>query len=342
MPPPLAVEVRAISKTYEVHERPPGLAAALRSVFHRRYKTVHAVSDLSFTIEPGRARRLPRPERRGQDDDAEDARRPAPPDVGRGRASRGYVPAAPRAPDFLQSITLVMGQKQQLLWDLPPADTFALNRAIYERARRRLRARRCDELDRAARHRRRSCSKPTRQLSLGERMKCELAAALLHRPAGALPRRADHRPRRLDAAHGARVHPPLQRAPRGDGAAHVALHGRRRVALPARHRHRPGPPPLRRRARRRWCAIRARQARRASLLGQPRPRRPRGASARSSSTTPRARCSRSARRDLREAVAHLLAPAGVADLTVEDPPLEEVMRELFARAAREAAEADGA
>ena len=53
MPSPLAVEVRALSRTYEVHERPPDLAAALRSVFRRKYTTVHAVQDLSFTVEPG-------------------------------------------------------------------------------------------------------------------------------------------------------------------------------------------------------------------------------------------------------------------------------------------------
>ncbi|HYQ82177.1 MAG TPA: ATP-binding cassette domain-containing protein, partial [Anaeromyxobacteraceae bacterium] len=77
-------------------------------------------------------------------------------------------------------ITLVMGQKQQLLWDLPPSETFALNRAIYEipRAEFEARVRELVELLDLGR----VVDKPTRQLSLGERMKCELAAALLHRP----------------------------------------------------------------------------------------------------------------------------------------------------------------
>jgi ABC-2 type transport system ATP-binding protein len=85
-----------------------------------------------------------------------------------------------RHADFLKRITLVMGQKQQLMWDLPPAETYALNRALFE-----VPADRYEEtiqelaelLDLAN-----LATKPTRQLSLGERMKCELAAALLHRP----------------------------------------------------------------------------------------------------------------------------------------------------------------
>src|SRR5262249_49098018 len=91
----------------------------------------------------------------------------------------GYVPQE-RDRNFLRRITLVMGQKQQLLWDLPPVETFAQNRAIYEVPRATFDAtlRELDELlDLSA-----ISQKPTRQLSLGERMKCELAAALLHRP----------------------------------------------------------------------------------------------------------------------------------------------------------------
>jgi len=82
--------------------------------------------------------------------------------------------------DFLRRITLVMGQKQQLLWDLPPVDTFTMNRAIYDIPRREFDATVAEltellELGDLVK-------RPTRQLSLGERMKCELVAALLHRP----------------------------------------------------------------------------------------------------------------------------------------------------------------
>ena len=91
----------------------------------------------------------------------------------------GHVPQR-REVAFLKQITLVMGQKQQLLWDLPPVETFAMNRAIYdvpdaqfEETMREL----TSLLDLETLQ-----TKPSRQLSLGERMKCELAAALLHRP----------------------------------------------------------------------------------------------------------------------------------------------------------------
>jgi ABC-2 type transport system ATP-binding protein len=80
----------------------------------------------------------------------------------------------------LQQITLVMGQKQQLLWDLPPSETFLLNRAIYDIPRKQYDetvAELTELLDLSP-----LLGKPTRQLSLGERMKCELAVALLHRP----------------------------------------------------------------------------------------------------------------------------------------------------------------
>ena len=91
----------------------------------------------------------------------------------------GHVPRR-REPEFLRTITLVMGQKQQLLWDLPPAETFAMNRAIYEIPKAQFEETLSElvtllELGELV-------GKPTRQLSLGERMKCELAAALLHRP----------------------------------------------------------------------------------------------------------------------------------------------------------------
>jgi len=90
-----------------------------------------------------------------------------------------FAPALRNA-DFLRSIMLVTGQKQQLMWDLPPSETFELNRAIYDVPRDVYRQT-LDELVEllGLAH---LIGKPTRQLSLGERMKCELAAALLHRP----------------------------------------------------------------------------------------------------------------------------------------------------------------
>src|SRR3954464_15476444 len=126
MSPPLAVEVRALSKTYEVHERPPGLAAALRSVFRRTYKTVTAVTDLSFTVQPGERVGFLGPNGAGKTTTLKMLSGLLHPTSGTAEVS-GFVPQR-REAAFLKSITLVMGQKQQLLWDLPPGDTFALNR----------------------------------------------------------------------------------------------------------------------------------------------------------------------------------------------------------------------
>src|SRR5262249_133797 len=84
-----------------------------------------------------------------------------------------------REASFLKQITLVMGQKQQLLWDLPPIDTFIMNRAIYDLPKRdydQTLAELTELLDLGT-----LAQRPTRQLSLGERMKCELVAALLHK-----------------------------------------------------------------------------------------------------------------------------------------------------------------
>jgi len=91
----------------------------------------------------------------------------------------GFTPKR-RQREFLTTVTLVMGQKQQLIWDLPPAETFALNRAIYDLPRAEF-AETVEELSTLL-ELGDLVNRPARQLSLGERMKCELAAALLHRP----------------------------------------------------------------------------------------------------------------------------------------------------------------
>ena len=91
----------------------------------------------------------------------------------------GHTPFE-RKTAFLEKITLVMGQKSQLIWDLPPAETYALNRAVFDVPPAQFDktlAELTELLELAP-----LLDKPTRQLSLGERMKCELAAALLHRP----------------------------------------------------------------------------------------------------------------------------------------------------------------
>ena len=172
------ITVRDLAKHYQVHKRPPGLAAALKSVVRRRYETVKAVDGISFDIAAGERVGFLGPNGAGKTTTLKMLAGLLYPTSGVARVAE-FEPGRRQA-EFLRSIMLVTGQKQQLLWDLPPSETFELNRAIYDVPRAQFRET-VDELvdllqlgD--------LIGKPARQLSLGERMKCELAAALLHRP----------------------------------------------------------------------------------------------------------------------------------------------------------------
>jgi ABC-2 type transport system ATP-binding protein len=172
------IEVSGLVKHYRVHERAPGVGAALRSLFRREYRLVKAVDEISFSIAAGERVGFLGPNGAGKTTTLKMLSGLLYPTAGSARVA-GLVPFA-RSADFLKSIMLVAGQKQQLLWDLPAQDTFELNRAIYGVARadyQRTFDELVDLLKLAP-----LISKPVRQLSLGERMKCELAAALLHRP----------------------------------------------------------------------------------------------------------------------------------------------------------------
>ena len=157
----------------------------------------------------------------------------------------GHVPSK-REREYLRRMTLVMGNRNQLQWDLPALDSFELNRAIYRLPREDFRATR-DELielldigD--------LVRKPVRNLSLGERMKVEVVGSLLHRPQVLF---LDEPTIGLDVTMQKRIRAfvaEYNRALRRDRAADEPLHGRRRGALQARHRHPPRPDPLRRRS----------------------------------------------------------------------------------------------
>jgi ABC-2 type transport system ATP-binding protein len=172
------IDVRALVKHYRVHTRAPGLGAALRSLFSRPRDLVRAVDGIDFSVREGERVGFLGPNGAGKTTTLKILSGLLHPTSGQVRVA-GHEPRL-RERAFLESITLVMGQKQQLLWDLPPAETYALNRAIYGIPRARFEETLSEltellELGDLPR-------KPTRQLSLGERMKCELVAALLHRP----------------------------------------------------------------------------------------------------------------------------------------------------------------
>ena len=163
---------------YMVNERPPGALSALKSLFKRRTSEVRAVDGISLELAPGEIVGFLGPNGAGKTTTLKMLSGLLHPTAGEVTVL-GHVPSK-REKDFLRQITLVMGQRNQLVWDIPAADSFELNRAIYRIPRRRLppHARRAGRAagPGAAAH------KPVRNLSLGERMKCEMAAALLHRP----------------------------------------------------------------------------------------------------------------------------------------------------------------
>jgi len=172
------IEVRDLKKHFKVHRRAAGLGAALRSLVRRRYDTVKAVDGVSFRIERGERVGFLGPNGAGKTTTLKVLSGLLHPTAGE-VAVAGHRPAR-REAAFLRQITLVMGQKQQLIWDLPPAETYALNRAVFGVGDAEFEAA-LGELTRLL-DLGELTTKPTRQLSLGERMKCELAAALLHRP----------------------------------------------------------------------------------------------------------------------------------------------------------------
>ena len=170
--------MRGLSKHYEVPERAPGLRAAIGALFHRKTRTVRAVDGIDFSIGAGERVGFLGPNGAGKTTTLKVLAGLLHPTAGEVRVS-GHEPRR-REEAFLRRITLVLGQKQQLLWDLPPSETFELNRAVYgvDRATFRRRTAEIIELLDLGE----VVKRPTRQLSLGERMKCELCAALVHGP----------------------------------------------------------------------------------------------------------------------------------------------------------------
>jgi ABC-2 type transport system ATP-binding protein len=172
------IEAEGLSKNYRVFQKNPGLWGALRGLVRREYKEVKAVDQVSFSIEPGEMVAFLGPNGAGKTTTLKMLAGLIYPSTGKAQVL-GYIPW--NRPDaFRRQFSLVMGQKNQLWWDLPASDSFQLHKEIYS-------------LDLAAFTRtlgeltelfgvKELTRQPVRELSLGERMKMELIASLLHQP----------------------------------------------------------------------------------------------------------------------------------------------------------------
>jgi ABC-2 type transport system ATP-binding protein len=176
--PQSSIHVAGLRKTFVVPEREAGLRAATRSLFRRKTREVNAVDGITFDIAPGEIVGFLGPNGAGKTTTLKMLSGLLYPTGGEVRVL-GHVPSR-RERALLRQITLVMGNRNQLQWDLPAADSFELNRAIYRIPEANFRETRDEfiellELQDLVR-------KPVRNLSLGERMKVEIVGALLHRP----------------------------------------------------------------------------------------------------------------------------------------------------------------
>jgi len=172
------VTVEGLSKIYNIAVKDSGLIGTIRHFWHRQYRSIAAVKDISFAIAAGEMVGFLGPNGAGKTTTLKMLTGLIHPSSGNVRVA-GHIPFQ-RDNNFLQKITLVMGQKQQLIWDLPALDSLKMNAAVY------------DIPDKVFKHRlgeliemlslEGKLTQPMRKLSLGERMKAELLAALLHQP----------------------------------------------------------------------------------------------------------------------------------------------------------------
>jgi ABC-2 type transport system ATP-binding protein len=173
-----AVHVADLRKTFNVPVREAGLRAATRSLVRRESKQVQAVDGISFDIQHGEVVGFLGPNGAGKTTTLKMLSGLLYPSDGEVRVL-GHVPSQ-RKSEFLRRITMVMGNRNQLQWDLPALDSFELNRAIYRLDPAEFRRTRDDFIELLDLGE--LVNKPVRNLSLGERMKVEICGALLHQP----------------------------------------------------------------------------------------------------------------------------------------------------------------
>jgi len=172
------IEIKNLTKSYRVYQKKEGLGASVKGLFKREHKNVHAVKDISLEVEEGEFVAFLGPNGAGKTTTLKLLSGVINPDSGTCQVM-GYTPWE-RKNEYRRRFSLVMGQKNQLWWDLPALESFRLNQHIYGVPKAEFDATRhelCDMLDVT-----RLLNQPVRELSLGERMKMELIAALLHKP----------------------------------------------------------------------------------------------------------------------------------------------------------------
>jgi ABC-2 type transport system ATP-binding protein len=172
------IEIRSLQKSYRVYQKKEGLAASLRSLFRREYRDVHAVKGIDLDVDKGEFVAFLGPNGAGKTTTLKLLSGVITPTAGRAEVL-GFVPWE-RENEYRRRFALVMGQKNQLWWDLPAQESFQLHQKIYgiePTAFHRTKEELVDLLGVG-----RLLGQPVRELSLGERMKMELIAALLHSP----------------------------------------------------------------------------------------------------------------------------------------------------------------
>ncbi|MGG4440325.1 ABC transporter ATP-binding protein [Brevibacillus fortis] len=172
------IQVNHLQKDFRIHQSRPGLGGAFRDLFSREYKTVKAVDDLSFTVEEGEMFALIGENGAGKSTTIKMLTGILTPSDGE-IVINGYVPFKQRE-DYVRSIGVVFGQRSQLWWDLSPLESFRLLKSVYkvdEIEGEKWLERLIEELEITP-----FVSQPVRKLSLGQRMRCEVAASLIHKP----------------------------------------------------------------------------------------------------------------------------------------------------------------
>ncbi len=172
------ITMEHVCKSYRIAKRNAGFAEACKALFHREYETIHALNDVSFTIHDGEMVGYIGPNGAGKSSTIKILSGILTPDSGTVLVD-GRVPYKNRI-DHVREIGVVFGQRSQLWWDVPVIDSFALLKDIYSISdicyRQSL-----EELTELL-NLSELLRSPARQLSLGQRMRCEIAASLLHRP----------------------------------------------------------------------------------------------------------------------------------------------------------------